>query len=51
VHIAWKLKRRVSKGMSAAATEQARVDKVLRGTALDGVEPSLSSPDLFRFEA
>jgi hypothetical protein len=38
LYVAGKLAKRVDKGISAARTEQARIEKVLRNTEIDGLE-------------
>ena len=38
VYVAGKLAKRVAKGIAAARTEQARIEKIHRNTKIDGVE-------------
>jgi hypothetical protein len=40
LHVASSLKRRVDRGMSAAGTERARIEIILRNTSIDGMELS-----------
>lgn len=40
LYVAYRLKRRADKGNSAPETERARIEKILRNTDIDGMEPS-----------